>query len=163
MDNFKFTCIVFGVWIGLVLAGCVALELSLQGRIYSDRTVIIVFIMGISGFFSSAVSWRYFTRFGRSIWRTFLISSLANAILFCIIGTLVSYIVLIVIPHIFETSTDEGHGAFSIVGFLKRIVLGYLGSGFSFNDAIGIKPRHATLPVKREVLIVDVAIGLTIE
>ncbi len=132
MSNYKFTCIVFGVWIGLALAGSVALELSLQDRVYSDRTVTIVFIMGVSGFFSSALSWRYFTRFERSILHTSLILSLVNVILFCIIGTFVSYIILIVIPHIIEPGTEGEHGAFSIIDFLMGIVLGYLGSGFSF-------------------------------
>ena len=132
MSNFKITYTAFGLWIGLVIAGSVALELSLQDRIYSHQTASMVSIMGITGFISSLLTWRYFARFGQTVFRSSFILSMVNIILFCFFGTLVSYVVIIVFPHLFGTAPKEGHDSFSIIDFLIGIVLGYLGSGFSF-------------------------------
>lgn len=132
MDNTKITCIIFGLWIGLLLAASVVMELFLQGQVYSNRTVTIVLIISISAIFSSAFSWHFFSQSARATLPATLILCLANIILFLIIGSLVSYITLIVLPHFFEPGRVENTEPFSLIEFFTGIILGFLGSGFSF-------------------------------
>jgi len=131
MDNTGITSLIFGLWIGLLLAASVAMELFLQGQVYSNRTATIVLIISISAIFSSAFSWRFFSQSARAILPATLILSLTNIILFLIIGSLVSYII-IVLPHFYEADRVEDTEAFSMIEFVTGIGLGYLGSGFSF-------------------------------
>lgn len=129
MGGFKITSIVFGLWIGLLVAGSAIVELALEGQIYSYRTFSLVSILFISGVFSSAFSWLFFSRFGSSIFRTAIILCLSNLALFCFFGVLISYIV-IVLPHLFDP--DSGHKFWGIKDLLIGIFLGTLGVGFSF-------------------------------
>lgn len=123
------SCVFFGIWIGLILAGSTIIKLVTEDQVYSYRTLTIVSIILSAGFLSGLLSWMFFARFGRSVFKTSIILSLTNIILFCLIGTLVSYVVII-LPHYFDPSQD--HEAFSMKDFILGIILGYLGSGFSF-------------------------------
>ena len=130
MDNFKITFIVFGMWIGVLLTGSIILELFLQGQIYSNRTVAVTLILSITGVISSAFSWWFFSRYGRSIFTTSVIICVANSVLFFFIGILVSYLGLIVLPDLIQPGTEPDHS--SIIDVLLEIPPAVLGAGFSF-------------------------------
>ncbi len=130
MANSKITFVIFGFWVGLLLAGSVVIELFLQGQVYSYRTFMLVLILFITGIFSSALSWVFFSSHGRSAFGKSMILSLANIILFSVIGVIVSYITIVVLPDLFEPGIEPGHD--SILDILAGIVLGTLGSAFSF-------------------------------
>jgi len=130
MGNSKITFIIFGFWLGLLLAGSVVIELFLQGQVYSYRTFMLVLILFITGIFSSALSWLFFSRHGRSIYSKSMILSLANIVLFSVIGVIVSYITIVVLPDLLEPGIEPGHD--SILDILMGIVLGTLGTAFSF-------------------------------
>ncbi len=130
MTNSKITLIVFGFWIGLLLSASVIMELFLQDQVYSYRTFMVVVILSVTGVLSSAVSWWFFSPFGRSTYATSIILCLANIILFLIIGILVSYITLEAIPDILKPAQEAGHDSFEDI--IKEIVTGALGAGFSF-------------------------------
>ncbi len=130
MNKSKITCVCFGLWIGLLLTGSVVVELFLQGQIYSYRTFMVVAILSVTGIFSSIVSWRLFSRFGNSPRATSVILCLANIILFVLIGSVVSYVVIEVIPEFFETAQDPGHSVLG--GIFTGMVPGFLGTAFAF-------------------------------
>ncbi len=130
MDNSKITFIIFAFWVGILLAGSVVIELFLQDQVYSYRTFMLVVILFITGIFSSGLSWVLFSQLGRSTLGTSMILSLANIILFSIIGIVVSYVVIVVLPDLLEPGIEPGHD--SILDILIGIVLGTLGTAFSF-------------------------------
>jgi len=130
MNKSKITSLLFALWIGLLLTGSVVMALFLQGQVYSYRTFTIVAILSVTGIFSSLISWRLFSHFGSSPHATSLILSLANIILFILIGSAVSYVAIEVIPEFFETSQDPGHSALG--GIFTGMVPGFLGTAFAF-------------------------------
>ncbi len=130
MNNSKLTSIFFGLWIGLLVAASIVVELYLQGQVYSYRTVIIVTILAVTGIFSGIISWGLFSHFGRSPHATSIILCLANVILFILIGSAVSYVAIEVIPEFFETGQEPGHNTFA--GIFTGIVPDFLSAAFSF-------------------------------
>ncbi len=129
MRNFKITFIVFGLLIGVLLAGSIVMELYLQGQIYSNRTLAVTLTLSITGVISSAFSWWCFSQYGRSTLTTSLILSLTNIVLFLFIGIMGSYIGLNVLPDLFKPGTEPDH---SIIDLLLEIPPAVLGAGFSF-------------------------------
>jgi len=130
MDNSNITCIFFALWIGLLLTGSVVVELFLQGQVYSYRTFMVVVILSVTGICSSLISWWLFSHFGRSTHATSIFLCLANIVLFVLIGSAVSYVVIEVIPEIFETAQDADHGGFGNI--FTEMVPGFLATAFSF-------------------------------
>lgn len=129
MAKYKLTGGVFALWIGLLMAGSVIGKLWLENQAYSDRTVTVVLMLFITGVFSSALAWLFFSRFGRSTTNTSVILCLTNTVLFILVGTLVSYAV-VALPHLMEP--DQGHVSLSFRQLAVKIAYGYLGAGFSF-------------------------------
>jgi len=129
MGDFKFTYIIFGLWIGFLLAGSAVVELLQEGQIYSNRTFKSVLILFIAALCSSTLSWLLFSRFGRSNLTTTIALSISNSILFLFFGILVSYVV-IVLPIYFTSGPGLAHHSFT--DLLQGIFTGILGTGFSF-------------------------------
>jgi len=130
MSNSKIRCIYYGLWIGLLLTGSAIVELFLQDQVYSYRTFMVVAILSVTGIFSSIVSWGLFWRLGRSSYATAIILSLANIILFVLIGAAVSYVVIDIIPEFFKTAQDPDHGGFGNI--FQGMVSGFLSAAFAF-------------------------------
>ena len=130
MDNSKITSIFFAAWIGLLLTASVVAELFLQGQVYSYRTFTVVAILSVSGIFSSLISWWLFSKSGHSSHATSIILCLANIILFILIGAVVSYVAIEVIPEFFQTAQDPDHS--TLGNIFTGMVSGFLGTAFAF-------------------------------
>jgi len=129
MGDFKFTYIIFGLWIGFLLTGSAVVELWQDGQIYSNRTFKSVLTLFIAAVCSSAFSWVLFSRSQRSNLPATMVLAASNFILFLLFGILVSYVV-IVLPLFFESGPVLAHHSFT--DLLRGIFTGILGAGFSF-------------------------------
>lgn len=129
MYNVNTTSIVFGLWIGLLLAGTATIELHFEGQIYSHRTLTIITIMFISGVISSAVCWRIFSKTAQISMYKVLKLCLGNLFLYCLVGILVSYAVIVLPGYFAPGAAPLSH---SFTDFLYGIVMGSLGVAFSF-------------------------------
>ncbi len=123
----RITFIVFGFWIGFLLAGSTVIEFYLEGQIVSPRTMSVVSIIFLSGTISSALSWWLFYRSSHSFAKSCFILSATGFFLFLLFGVLTSY-AFREINDLFEHGVELGE----LIDLPLTIILGVLGTAFSF-------------------------------